>query len=201
MEMLKELAHEMTKDFAENVENLDREERQKLCFQLMFFSEIEEEFKQLKQENQRLKKQNKKCQKENRKLEDQLKEMKKFEARVQEMEQENSISATERSKLGGIIKPVKVQNSCQSAISYAKIVGLNARIKELENIHSDIKSRFTGLKQENEKLWQEKKEVEKRIQLLVEENDRLKDIQSPKLSEKEKSELEIKLSCVQEENQ
>ena len=51
MEFLKELSQEWTKDFMNNANHLDGEERHRACCQLMFLSKIEEEFKQLKQEN------------------------------------------------------------------------------------------------------------------------------------------------------
>ena len=56
-----------------NVDQLDGEERHKACFQLMFFSEIEEEFRQLMQRNDKT--QNKKVMEQNKRLESQLKEM------------------------------------------------------------------------------------------------------------------------------
>ena len=48
MEMLKELSLELTREFMDNVDQLDGEEQHKPSFQLMFFRKIEEEFRQLK---------------------------------------------------------------------------------------------------------------------------------------------------------
>ena len=44
----------------DNVDQLDNEERHWACGQLMFFSEIKEEFQQLKLKNDKLENQNKK---------------------------------------------------------------------------------------------------------------------------------------------
>ena len=45
MKMLKELTQELTKDFIDNVDQLDSEERHKAYGQRMFLSEIEEKFR------------------------------------------------------------------------------------------------------------------------------------------------------------
>ena len=60
MELLKELSQEPTKEFMDNANHLDGEERHKACCQVMFLSEIEEEFRQLKKENNKFKTQIKK---------------------------------------------------------------------------------------------------------------------------------------------
>ncbi|XVF71962.1 hypothetical protein PTKIN_Ptkin12aG0082400 [Pterospermum kingtungense] len=75
MELLHELTEEMTREFMENADQLDSEERHRACCQLMFLSEIEEEFRKLKQENEKLRNQNKKGMERRKKLESQLKEM------------------------------------------------------------------------------------------------------------------------------
>ena len=45
METLKELSQELTKEFIDNVDQFDSEKKHKACFQLIFFSEIEKEFR------------------------------------------------------------------------------------------------------------------------------------------------------------
>ena len=78
----------------ENVGQLDSEERQKACFQLMFLSEIEEEFKQLKHANDRLKSKNKKF----------MEQKEKLEAQLEKLKQENKKWIMESSNLGEKIK-------------------------------------------------------------------------------------------------
>ena len=78
----------------ENVGQLDNEKRQKACVQLMFLSEIEEEFKSLKQENDKLKSKNKKF----------MEQQKKLKAQLEKMEQEKKKWIMESLDLGGKIK-------------------------------------------------------------------------------------------------
>ena len=47
MELLKELSQELIKDFMDNANHFDGEKQHRVCYQLIFFSEIEEEFRQL----------------------------------------------------------------------------------------------------------------------------------------------------------
>ena len=71
--MLKELPKKMKKEFIDNADQLDGEERHRACPQLMFINKIEDEFNQLKQKNDKLK--NKKVMEQKKKLEFQMKEM------------------------------------------------------------------------------------------------------------------------------
>ena len=54
---------------------------------------------------------------------------------------------------------------------------------------------------ENDKLWQQKKEVEEQVQLLEAKNNQLKQIHPLSLADKEKHDLETTIALLQEKNQ
>ena len=116
----------------DNADQLDCEEKHKACFQLMFFSEIEEEFRQLKQGNGKFKNQNKKVMEQNQRLESQLKEM----------EQEKQRWDRESSQIDDNIKLLQKEKSHQGQPSSSEISKLKAKIRGLENIHLKIKSKI-----------------------------------------------------------
>ena len=116
----------------DNADQLDCEEKHKACFQLMFFSEIEEEFRQLKQGNGKFKNQNKKVMEQNQRLESQLKEM----------EQEKQRWDRESSQIDDNIKLLQKEKSHQGQPSSFEISKLKAKIRGLENIHLEIKSKI-----------------------------------------------------------
>ena len=90
MELLKKLSQELIKDFMDNANHLDGKESHRAYCQLMFLSEIKEEFRQLKRKNNKLKSQSKKS----------MKQMKKLESQLQVMEQKKKSLGIESLQLG-----------------------------------------------------------------------------------------------------
>ena len=93
-----------------------------------------------------------------------------------------------------------MRNLTKTNLFYAEISELKAKIRELKDIHLEIKCKITSLQQESDKLSQEKRKVEQQVHLLQAKNYKLNHTQ-PTWSNNEKKDLESKIALLQEKNQ
>ncbi|OMO80456.1 hypothetical protein COLO4_24088 [Corchorus olitorius] len=192
MEMLMGLVEEMTKLFKESGEQLDSERRSTVCFQLMLFSEVEEEFKQLRKENEKLQNQNKKLTEQKKNLEASLVEKEKL---CKELEKEK-VHLMDNTKNQQKEKSLEhISSSADRGI----ISNLKDRMVELENTHVEIKLKIVELQQENTKLQQENELLKKQTEVLDDENESLRQRKPAKGLEQKIEELEARISLMQEE--